>query len=103
MAKNKYTAKKPEKDSAGGIKRKISAMLELPKEIILNLPVISMIGNEDISISNYKGVIEYNDELVKISAGNGIIRLEGAGLTLKQITSENISVAGRIKKIEFML
>lgn len=85
-----------------GIKNKITAMLDLPKEIVFNLPIITMIGSEDINISNYKGIIEYNSELIRISAGQGVIRLEGARLVLKQITSDGVAISGRIKKIEFM-
>lgn len=85
-----------------GIKKKITAMLDLPKEIALNLPIISIIGNEDISITNYKGIIEYNEELIRIGSGSGTIRLEGARLVLRQITSEGVTVTGKIKKIEFL-
>ena len=84
------------------VKREITAALALPKEIVLNLPLISLYGNEELNLENYKGIIEYSDERIRISASIGVIKIEGRNLLLKQVTSENISVTGCIIKIEFM-
>ena len=78
-------------------------MLELPKEIVFNLPLITVIGNEEINIENYKGVIEYNPERIRINTSCGVIKIQGEKLLLKQITAENISVAGIILKFEYIL
>lgn len=85
------------------LKKKISTITELPKEIILNLPLVSMIGNEEITIENYKGIIEYTEEKVRISTPSGILKVEGKNLCLKQITSESISITGRIVKFQYLL
>ncbi len=90
------------KDNKRGFRRSVIEMLELPKEVVLNLPVIQALGNEDVNIINYKGVVEYNEQYVKISAGSGIIRLEGKRLVLRQVTGDQVSISGRIKKIEFL-
>ncbi len=85
------------------IKKTITSMFELPKEIVFNLPLINVIGNEEINIENYKGIIEYNLERVRINTSCGIIKIEGKKLLLKQITAENISVTGSISKFEYIL
>ena len=85
------------------IKKTITSMLELPKEVVFNLPLITVIGNEEINIENYKGVIEYNLERVRINTSCGVIKIQGKKLLLKQITTENISVAGVISKFEYIL
>jgi len=76
-------------------------MFELPKEVVFNLPIIQALGAEDISITNYKGLVEYNNECVRVNTSKGQIRFEGAGLVLTQITADTISVSGRVSKIEF--
>lgn len=91
------------KVSKNNIKKTITSMLELPKEIVFNLPLITIIGSEEINIENYKGVIEYNLERIRINTSCGIIRIEGKKLALKQITAENISVSGSISKLEYIL
>ena len=85
------------------IKKKIVNMFELPKEIVFNLPLINIIGSEEINIENYKGVIEYNLERVRINTSCGVLKIEGKKLLLKQITAENISVNGLISKLEYIL
>jgi sporulation protein YqfC len=84
------------------VKRNIASALALPKEIVLDLPMITILGNEELTIENYKGVIEYGDESVRVNTTRGVIRIEGRKLILKQITTEVISVSGGIKKIEFV-
>lgn len=85
------------------IRKKITNMLELPKEIVLNLPLISVTGNEEIVIENYKGIIEYNEERIRINTSCGIIRIEGKSLHLKRITAENMTINGLITKLEYIL
>lgn len=91
------------KISKSNIKKTITSMLELPKEVVFNLPLISVIGNEQINIENYKGIIEYNLERIRINTSCGIMKIEGKNLLLKQITAENISVTGSISKLEYIL
>ena len=99
MGKLERAARKAERRVAG----KITEALELPKEVVMNLPLITMIGAEDMTIENYKGVIEYSEERVRINTTAGIIRVDGRRLLLKQITSDNIGITGNILKIEFLV
>jgi len=84
------------------VKREVTAALELPKEIVLNLPLITLYGNEELNLENYKGVVEYTNERIRIGTSKGILKIEGRNLLLKQVTSENISVTGGILRIEYM-
>lgn len=99
MPKKKVDDKKAGKN----LKSRLSDMLELPREIVLNLPLINIIGNEELTIENYKGVVEYAEERIRINTSRGIIKIEGKKLTLKQITAENISVSGVITKFEYLM
>ena len=85
------------------IKRKVSAMLEIPKELALNLPLVTITGSEELLIENYKSVIEYSDDRIRISTSCGVLQIYGHKLLLKHITSEDISVSGTIKKLEYTL
>lgn len=85
------------------LKSKITNLLDLPSEIIMNLPLISITGNELVNIENYKGVIEYSSERVRINTTSGVLKLEGKNLELKEITAEEITVKGIITKLEYLL
>ncbi len=94
---------KPGENKTKRIKDRLSDLLELPKEIVKNLPLISIIGNEEITIENYKGVIEYTTSRIRINTSVGIFKIEGKNLLLKQITQESVTVSGLVSHFEYML
>ena len=77
--------------------------LELPKEIMLNLPLISLIGREEVTIENYKGILEYGEETVRIGTAAGVLRLTGKALCMKQLSAECMVVTGSVEKLEFLI
>ena len=52
-----------------GLRKNMTEALELPKEIMLGLPLISLLGREEVTIENYKGILEYDEESVRIGGG----------------------------------
>lgn len=84
------------------LKEKVTEMLELPKEIVLNVPKLTMIGCRDLVIENYKGIIEYDNNRIRLNTGIGIIKIMGNGLIIKEITSEDILIEGEIISFEFI-
>lgn len=86
-----------------GLKRNMTEALELPKEVVLNLPLVSLIGREELCIENYKGVIEYSDDKIRINTASGVLKIEGKNLFLRHITSESVTITGGIVKLEFMI
>ena len=84
------------------LRKNVTEALELPKEILLNLPLISLIGREEVTIENYKGILEYGEETVRIGTAAGILRLRGRGLCLKQLSAECMVVTGQIEGLEFL-
>jgi sporulation protein YqfC len=93
--------KEKEKPKAG-LKEKFAEMLELPKEIVLNIPKVTIVGNRDMMIENFKGIMEYEDTRIRVNTGAGVIRITGAGLLIREITSEDIIVSGEIHALEFV-
>ncbi|MBS4535272.1 sporulation protein YqfC [Clostridium sp. D2Q-14] len=83
-------------------KNSIAEVLELPKEIILDLPKITMIGSIQLYIENHKGIVEYSKERIRINSKVGIIRIIGKKMIIKNIVSEEIVITGEIINIEFI-
>jgi sporulation protein YqfC len=93
--------KKPETESS--LREKITEILELPKEIVLNVPKITIVGTGDMIVENYKGIMEYETDRVRINTGAGIIRITGNRLIIREITSEDILISGAILSISTVL
>lgn len=84
------------------IKNNIADALELPKEVILDLPKITMIGSIQLYIENHKGIVEYSKERIRINSKAGIIRIIGKKMIIKNIVTEEILITGEIINIEFI-
>ncbi len=81
-------------------KKKIDRLLELPKEVYSNEPKLTINGFEELIIENYKGILEYEDFLVRINTYLGIININGYNLNLETMTNDDIRVTGRIESID---
>ncbi|HSH36738.1 sporulation protein YqfC [Schnuerera sp.] len=88
------------KNKMDNFKYNISEALELPKDVVLDLPKVIMIGDIQVNISNHKGIIEYTQETLRINTSIGIVKISGKDMELKTILSEEIIVKGNIQKIE---
>ena len=83
------------------VKANLSDLFELPREIMLNLPKISMVGNNQLLVENHKGVIEILQR-IRVNSTVGVIRMQGADMKLKNIAVDDIIITGEIKMIEFI-
>lgn len=90
------------KNKMDNFKYNISETLELPKDVVLDLPKIIMIGNIQVNISNHKGIIEYTQETLRVNSTIGVIKISGSKMELKTILSEEIIVIGFIEKVEII-
>lgn len=83
------------------VKANISDILEIPKDILLDLPRITFIGNLQVSIENHKGIVEYSNENIRVKMKDGIIKVSGMDLAIKTIIAEEITISGKIASIDF--
>lgn len=71
-------------------------IFELPREIILDLPRLTVIGKTQCLLENHRGVIEYTAERVRVAVNDGEIVICGANLVIRCLTSEEITLDGKI-------
>ncbi len=94
--------KKPKAVKKPNLKERVTEVLELPKEIVLNMPKLTMLGNGDLIVENYKGILEYDEGVIRLNTTSGIIRVTGADIYIKEITMESIMIFGNIQALEFL-
>ena len=80
---------------------KVSKFLEIPREVISNVPKITITGFDEILIENFKGIIEYEDFFARISTAIGNININLINLKLNQMTDDDLLVSGKIENIDF--
>ena len=71
-------------------------------EILPNEPRIEMVGNKEIIIDGCNGVIEYDENLIKLCTNTIAIGIEGQGLIINSYDNKVIIIKGQISDISFI-
>ncbi len=59
----------------------------------------TLIGNNQVSIENHKGIIEYSDDIIRVNTGCGILSIAGSHLVIKTILQEEITISGEVTSL----
>ncbi len=82
-------------------REKITEMLDMPKEVVLDSPKLTVIGDNQITIENYSGIMEYANESIRIKTSVKTITIIGERLEIRTITDVDILIEGIIKGIQY--
>ena len=96
MAKFKFTSAKRNK----GIKL-IGCAKTIESARKFSGAKIEMLSNREISVDGCRGILEYNDEYIKIKIIGGILIINGKTLKIPIFERPLITVTGEIGGIEF--
>ncbi|QGG47897.1 sporulation protein YqfC [Heliorestis convoluta] len=83
------------------LQKALSGFLEMPKDVLMDYPKLTMIGNVQLVLENHRGIIEYSEEKMRIMVTGGQIEIVGEKLILKTILPEELVVEGHIKQVRF--
>ena len=82
-------------------RQNLADLLELPREIMLNLPRLTVVGNLQCYLENHRGVIEYTAERIRISVNGGEVIVVGEGLVIRYMANEEIAIDGSINAVKY--
>lgn len=82
-------------------RNKIAELSELPKDVALGMPILTVTGQMELCLENYRGILEYTDSLVRIQTRTGQIRITGQKLQVVYYTNDEMKVTGHIQSIEY--
>lgn len=100
MKKKKNSPKKKESLTA---REKVAKLLEIPDEVVSDRPKITTVGRREVFVENYKGILEFSNEIVKINTHYGVITITGKNMKIREITSEDIIIFGDIDNIDYLV
>ena len=83
------------------IKEKMVSAMDLPKDVIQNASVITILGRNELCIENYRNIIEYTDSLIRIQTKTGRIHIIGRNLVIAYFRDDGMCVVGEIGTIEY--
>lgn len=83
------------------ILQRVANALDLPHDIVLNIPRVTLTGKIAVVLENHKGIVEYHREIVRVNTPIGIVVVKGGDLSIKTIIADEITVEGTIRSVEF--
>ena len=81
--------------------QRLAGLLEIPQDIVLDLPRITMLGNKQLLVENHKGIIEYTGVLVRIKLSQGELVITGSDLVIGNFQAEQLLVEGTLTDIKY--
>lgn len=83
-------------------KEKLVTKLSLPKDVCNGVARISMTGNEEAWVENYRGILEYSENRILLQTKTCQIDFEGRHLSIDYYTGEDMKICGCIQRIQFL-
>lgn len=83
------------------LKSRITDAAGMPKDVILGVPIVTVIGQNETCIENYRGILEYTDKLIRIQTKLGRIHILGRQLQIEYYTNDEMKIVGHITVIEY--
>ncbi len=77
--------------------------LEMPEELALDLPRVTLIGNVSLHIENHRGIINYSAQEVRLRVSEGYLIARGSGFKLRSISKTDVSLEGEINNLAIVL
>ncbi|TXK84112.1 sporulation protein YqfC [Paenibacillus sp. N3.4] len=77
-------------------------ILDLPQDVVQDLPRITMIGNVQLYVENHRGVLHFSSENLKLELTKGTLEVFGKDLVIRAILSEEVFIEGLIDYVKYM-
>lgn len=81
--------------------KRLTGAFDMPNDLIFNIPRFMILGNEEIYIENYRGIVSYSETQIKLNTTKLPVTIKGSSLLISQIATDEITVQGKISSVEF--
>lgn len=68
--------KSPQKQTAIRAKEAFTESLRLPRDVMLGASILTLIGDTELLVENYRGILEYTQECILLQGKHTRIRIE---------------------------
>ncbi|MGN1400753.1 MAG: sporulation protein YqfC [Bacillus sp. (in: firmicutes)] len=83
------------------LKKMLVDTIDLPQDVMMDLPRVTIIGQLHIYIENHRGLLAFSEEEIKLSLSQGQLSIKGEGLIIKAILPEEILLEGKIHSVSY--
>lgn len=83
------------------VKKQMVEALELPKDLFFGAVILTITGREEAIVENYKGILEYSNEKIRLQTKTCKLLLCGKNLKIDYYTNEEMKITGFINQIMY--
>lgn len=76
--------------------------LQLPKDVCMGALRVTLTGNREAWIENYRGILEYSDQVILLQAKTCQVCFEGNRLSIDYYTNEDMKISGCICGVRYL-
>ncbi len=84
------------------IRRWLTQQLELPEDVMMDVPRITMVGQLHIYIENHKGLLSFSDMEFRVLLTHGQLLVKGEDFTIKAILPDELILEGKIHQVTYI-
>ncbi|HWO97970.1 MAG TPA: sporulation protein YqfC [Bacillus sp. (in: firmicutes)] len=84
------------------MKNWITRKMELPADVLTDLPRVTMVGQIHVYIENHRGLLAFSDKEIRILLKQGQLLIKGDQLVIKVIMPEEIVLEGKIDQVLYL-
>lgn len=86
----------------GRKKESLVESLKLPKDICMGAIRVTLTGSQEAWIENYRGILEYSENLILLQGKTCQVCFEGSRLTIDYYTNEDMKISGCICCVKYL-
>lgn len=90
------------KPSINKKKESLVESLQLPKDVCLGALRVTLTGNSEAWIENYRGILEYTESSILLQGKTCQVCFEGSRLSIDYYTNEDMKISGSIAAVRFL-
>lgn len=83
------------------IRQTAAEELKIPRDVVLGEVLISFIGRHQVTIENYRSILAYEDETVRLQTQSGKVEIRGRHLRIDYYNQEEMRISGQIRELAF--
>ncbi|MDF2903121.1 MAG: sporulation protein YqfC [Bacillus sp. (in: firmicutes)] len=80
----------------------ITKKMDLPSDVMMDLPRITMVGQIHIYVENHRGLLTFSDKELRLLLKQGQLLVKGKAFVIKMILPEEILLEGKIDQVIYI-
>ncbi|MCL1630416.1 sporulation protein YqfC [Sporolactobacillus sp. CPB3-1] len=84
------------------LKKWFAEVSDIPEDVVMGLPRLTLVGRFRLSIENYESVLAFSKTELKLAVTDGELHIAGDDFILETILKQEIILKGKVNDVRFV-